>query len=795
MLDAFIGKLFKSVKVELVYPSIINMIMMIMKKVLLSGFLAISVSLIAQETEKVFNLEEVIVTAQGREEKMLEVPITMSSLSNDFLKLTNTRDLQTLSDFVPGLNIRIQTPHRPTYVIRGLTSDEVSPTAQPRVSTYFNNAPMSRASMAKSNLFDMERIEVVKGPQGTLFGRGSQIGGINFITQKPTSVLGGYIGAGIGNFGMKEIEGVINAPVIENKLMLRAGGSYNYRDGYVENLSGGKNLGDINSTDLRFSMRYLPATNFRIDLIVDYQQDSDKGTPFMSKRFPNIKGDKDIFNMKASFDQGKEFYNKRKLFGTMLNMNYYINNNSYISSLTSFHDNKGDSRWDGDGTQASAIDMTELITANQFTQEFRYNFTKNRLNGFIGGSYWREDVKQDYGFMPNEQYLVWLLMDGMQPGMGNMMILPNGTPNPMPVLEMPYEHPDYGTIMIEIPLPGEGARQELKKTSAVNSAYDVFANFDYNLTDKFVINAGIRGTWDNLSINDITEPVAGSTPSALATLAGMPGPNFLFAVSPLVKENKTYFSATYRANLKYLINNNATLFAGYSNGRRPAVLQPEINGSITEIPSEKVDNIELGFKYLKKGKFWFDAGLFYYSYKDFQAATFKNFYTIVPVDKAQSYGAEISANVTVCDYLDVFGNYAYIYARFKDDVKHNGATYNFKDNRFRLTPDNSFALGLNAKVKISNNVGLIFTPVYAYKSKVWFEDDNSPELTQDAYGVLNLNLAFRFHKPSLNVSLFCNNVTNEKYVISAGNTGTMFGVPTFVPGLPTTFGMRVKWHF
>jgi outer membrane receptor protein involved in Fe transport len=766
------------------------------KKVLLLPLVAISLSLTAQETENVnFELEEVVVTAQGREEKMLEVPITMSSLSGEFLEQTNTTNLPDLSNFVPGLNIRVQTPHRPTFVIRGLTSDEVSPTAQPRVSTYFNNAPISRASMAKSNLFDMERVEVVRGPQGTLFGRGAQIGGINFITRKPVSNLEGYVGAGIGNFGMKEIEGVINAPIIENKLMIRAGGSHTYRDGYVENLSGGKNLGSENSTDLRFSLRYLPVTQLRIDLTVDYQNDSDNGTPFMSKRFPNLEGNKDIFDLKASLDPDKEFYNKRKLFGTMLDMNYYLNENSFITSLTSFHDNKGDSRWDGDGTQASAIDMKELIKANQFTQEFRYNLKKDRFGGFVGASYWREDVKQDYGFMPNEQYLVWLLMDGMQPGMGDYMILPNGTPNPMPVLEMPYEHPQFGPIVVEFPLPGEGERQELKKTSAINSAYDIFANFDYNITDKLVFTAGLRGTWDNLSIADITEPVEGSAPSTLGMLNpnyNPENPNFLFAVSPLVEDSKTYFAATYRANLKYLINDKATVFGGYSKGRRPHILQPLQTGGIEELNAEKVDNFELGFKYLKRGKFWLDAGLFYFLYNDFQAATMQGMqYLIVDAGKAQSYGAELNANVTVCNYLDVFGNYAYIHARFDKDESNSI----FAGNRFRLTPDHSFALGLNAKTKITNDIGMVFTPTYSYKSKIWFEDDNNSDLTQDAYGILNLNLAFRFYKQGLNVSLFCNNVTNEKYVISAGNTGTMFGVPTFVPGLPTTFGTRVKWSF
>ncbi|MCL2561891.1 MAG: TonB-dependent receptor [Rikenellaceae bacterium] len=772
-----------------------------MKIVLLSLFAVAGISLAAraqaQELERALDIEEVVVTAQGREERMLGVPITMSSINREFLEITNTVTLPELSNFVPGLNIRVQTPIRPTFVIRGLTSDEVSPTAQPRVSTYFNNAPISRASMAKSNLFDMERVEVVKGPQGTLFGRGSQIGGINFITRRPISEFGGYVGAGIGNYGMKEIEGVINVPVIDNKLMIRTGGSYTYRDGYVTNLSGGKDLGDINSTDLRFSLRYLPMTNFRLDLVIDYQDDRDNGTPFMSKRFPNTKGVKDIFSMEASLDPGKEFFNKRKLLGTMLDMNYYFSNNSYLTSLTSFHDNKGDSHWDGDGTAAPAIDMTEYIKANQFSQELRYNFSRNRFNGFTGASYWREDVRQEYGFNPNEQYLVWLLMDMFQPGMGDAMILPNGQPNQM------YDEMFSGILagmgMPSMPMPPLGERKEMKTTSAVNSAYDIFADMSYDLTDRLVLTAGLRGTWERLTVVDRVDPVEGSAPSTLGMLTQImttgtydpQNPNFLFAPT-FGEDKKTYFSTVWRANLKYLIGEHATLFGGYSKGRRPNVLQPDAEGNIEEMNAERVDNFEVGFKYLKKGRLWFDVGLFYFLYNNFQAATFDNMvYRIIDAGKAKSYGAELTLNATVCRWLDVFGNYAYIHARFDD----NPANSVFAGNRFRLTPDHSFALGLNAKARLTRNIGMIFTPTYSYKSKIWFEDDNNPELTQDAYGLLNLNLAFRFRKPALNVSFFCNNVTDERYIISAGNTGSMFGVPTFVPGLPTTLGMRLKWNF
>jgi outer membrane receptor protein involved in Fe transport/rhodanese-related sulfurtransferase len=773
-----------------------------LKKTLLLGFTAACLTLTAQETENIINLEEVIVTAQGREERMLVVPITMNSLSGHFLETTNTTDLTQLSNFVPGLNVRIQTPYRPTFVIRGLTSDEVSPTAQPRVSTYFNNAPISRASMAKSNLFDMERVEVIKGPQGTLFGRGSQIGGINFITRKPAPDFGGHVGLGVGNYRMTEVQGVINVPVIDNKLMFRMGGSHQYRDGYVENLSSDKNLGGINSTDLRFSARYLPVNNFRIDLIIDYQNDKDNGTPFMSKRFPNSAGETNIFDFKTSLDEGTKFFNHRELLGTMLDMNYFINDRNSITSLTSFHHNFADARWDGDGTQAPAIDFAESVKANQFTQEFRWNFTQDRFKGFFGTSFWREDVSQKYQFNPDERYLMWLMMDafGMPGNMGKNMILPDGTPNPM-------SNEMFGGIlagmgMPPIPFPPMSARSELKETSAVNNAFDLFANFDFNITDRLIFTAGMRATWEHLSISDVVNPVEGSAPSTIGFLTQImqggynpANPNFLFAVSPLVEESKNYFAATYRTSLKYLINNNTTVFGGFSTGRRPAVLQPTITGDIVEAAPETVNSFDIGFKYFKRGRFSFDAGLFYQTYRDFQATTFDNFYTILPVNKATSYGAELNANVTLCRHLDVFGNYAFIHARFNDNVELNGTTYELKDNHFRLTPDHSFTLGLNAKARLSRNIGMVFTPTYTYKSKIYFEDNNDPDLTQAGHGLLNLNLGFNFLQQGINVSLFAQNVTNEKYIISAGNTGLMFHAPTFVPGMPTMFGMRARWSF
>jgi outer membrane receptor protein involved in Fe transport len=340
----------------------------------------------------VVTLDLVTVTAQQREQQMLDIPITMSSVSAQMLENTNTRNLEYLSDFIPGLSIRMQTPHRPNIAIRGLTSDETSPTAQPRVSVYTNNVPTSRASMAVTELYDMERVEVMKGPQGTLFGRGSQIGAINFITKKPVADFGGYVSAGTGNYGLREFEGAVNVPVIENKLMARASGIYSYQDGYIKNTSGGR-LNGKNTIGGRFSARYLPIHNLKIDFVANYQKDDNPGTAFMSKRYPNANGVSDIFKYEASLDEGKTWFNRRDVLGASLDAKYYFNENNYLSSTTSYYGNTADHHWDGDGTVAPAIDMAEYVDVNQLTQEFRYNFSVNsRLNGFAGVSYWREDA-------------------------------------------------------------------------------------------------------------------------------------------------------------------------------------------------------------------------------------------------------------------------------------------------------------------------------------------------------------------------------------------------------------------
>ena len=761
----------------------------------LTSFLSvlISIAAIAQsvESDSIINLQEVVVTSQHSNQHLLDIPVAISLVNAQSLERSNVSSLEQLAGFVPGLNVLIQNPNRPNLVIRGLTSDEVSPTAQPRVSVYFDQAPISRASMAVTEIYDMERIEVMKGPQGTLYGRGSQAGAISFITKKPGNYFGGYASAGIGDYGMRQCEGALNIPVTA-EISARFAGIYSYRDGYVKNKSGGT-LNDKNTLGGRFSFSLAPKDgNFKADLLVNYQKDDNAGTAFIN---PNGVKNEDIFNYEVYLDRNKEFYNRREVLGTILNARYYMSEENYFSSITSYFNNSSASRFDGDGSSAPAIDMTESVNADQFMQEFRYNFSLgNRLSGIAGTSFWRENVDQTYLFRPDEQHAAWLIFQ-----MPKLMQYENAMTNQSPM-------PERG-ITEHLYFPNDHEEESI--TEAVNSAFDFFFDATYKLLPKLSLTTGIRATFENFSINNRAYH-SGGAPSVLGkwfvfadinretgyiNAPNKNALNFFFAPVENPTTRRNFSALTWRASLKYDLDDQSNVFAGYSRGRRPNVLQYNSIGELSIIDAETLHSFDAGYRFVNH-RFMFDASLYYQLYRNFQSSFWEGMnYLIADVEKATSYGVELSGKAMINNYLNVFGNYAYANATFDNNVDSDGNPLGNNGNIFRLTPRNSFLIGFNAGADITRNSRITLTPTYSWKSHIWFEDANDEGIEQDAHGLLNTNLSLLFKQQRLTVSLFGSNLTGEKYLIGAGNMGAMFGIPTFVPGAPRMIGGRLMWKF
>lgn len=727
-------------------------------------------------------LEPVTVTPQQREQNLPDIAGSITALGSSFLRNNDIRDLTRMADFVPGLQIREQTPHRPNYVIRGLTSDEVSLTAQPRVSVYFNHIPTSRPSMASAELYDMESVEVLRGPQGTLFRRGAQAGAIHFITRKAGPRNDGFLSGAYGDYHMKDFRGALGGTIVKDKLFARGAGFYTTRDGYVTNTFGGT-LNGKNSLGGRFSLRYLPFWNTTVDLVVNYQQDDLPGTAFMSRRFPNANGVTDLFKYEASLDQGKKLNNYRDLMSTSLEIRRFRNENNYLTSITSYTTNHADSKWDGDGTMAPAINMAEAIKVRQFTQELRYNFSlKSHINGFAGAGFWREKATQNYFFNPDEQYMAYLILQ-----MPDYLVTPDGQSYPMTALPA---DPQLGPLA-EMPLPSRHEEENLSE--AVNRSIDLFADATWKLTWRLSLTAGIRANRETFRISNLSR-MNGETPSTLGMLTQM-YPNLFFRPVNETEKKESWKGLTYRANLKYDLGPNSNLFAGYAKGRRPPVIQYDEVGAGKIMSEETLHNFDAGFKSALGSRFWLDATAFYQLFSNFQTNAWEgNKYLVKDAGKATSYGVEASARLALLRPLSLFGNYSFIHARF-DSLDSQGNAQEYAANHFRLTPEHSFTAGLDARFPLIRGVWLFAVPSLSWQSHVWFEDANTPGLDQEAYGTLNGHAGVILTNPRVTFSVSGTNLLEEKYVISAGNTGTLFGVPTFIPGPPRMISGKITWRF
>jgi hypothetical protein len=185
-------------------------------------------------------LTEVVVSAQKRTEVVREVPIAITAWEGEFLRNTGVQEFDQLSQFVPGLNVQLQSPNNPGFVVRGITSDNGDSRVEPRVSVFQDGVSISKSRGSVVELFDLERVEVLKGPQGTLFGRGAQIGAVHLIQNRPVAERAGELRLGTGNFGERFVSAVANAPLGSDRVLGRLAGIYNSREGFLDNPPAGR---------------------------------------------------------------------------------------------------------------------------------------------------------------------------------------------------------------------------------------------------------------------------------------------------------------------------------------------------------------------------------------------------------------------------------------------------------------------------------------------------------------------------------------------------------------------------
>lgn len=794
-------------------------------------------------------LGEVIVTTQKKKQSSLEIPVAVSAVTGSVMEKLNLHQLDDVAQFTPGVQIQLQSPNNPGYVIRGVTSDDGEAYSQPRVSVFMDGVSTSRSRASAVELFDLERMEVAKGPQGTLFGRGAEIGGISIIRHKPVDNLSGELSMSYGSYNQRQVSGFINTPIIKGKLANRFAFDYDARDGFIKNEAGGR-LNGKNALAFRNSTQWWANDDTSIRLVLDYQHDDYPGTSFHS--INPMYGNSDP-NSTANLEAGKKLGIKRNVGGALLNIDHNINHRWSFNSITGFRAFNSKERFDADGTYLPLLLCQEKGKGTQFSQEFRFNYDdKNRFSGFVGASYFYENSSQDINAKANLQYLypafiqksvkaslssqidnVKGLLAQMLPAAYQPMVdatlaklMSKWFPeNPtvdangklIPQTATPDIYGDLKTALgavgmdldqvlagmgdngrtIQATLQGifakplDTAYTEQGKNYGTNQAVELYADGTLKLTKNLNFTLGVRGTYENQE----TGYSSSTVPSMFGAVLYHPTEN-----GAKVMAKDSYWSWVGRAALNYMIGRN-NIYASLSRGRRPGVLYFNNDPKDFEtLKPEIIYSYEAGVKgSLLQGRLNYDLCAYYYDWYNYQTSVFNattSKYEYDDAGRAHSLGIEASISYSPCRYLNLFGNWSYIEGKFnnKDD---NGNKQRFAGNRFRLTPKNSFAVGFDLNVPTGKKASIYFRPTYSWKSKVFFEESNEPELTQGAFGLLNFTAGYRMQpgKVYYEIGAFGKNVLDEKYVVDAGNSGRQIGFPTYVGGTRSVVGVMFKIGF
>lgn len=244
-----------------------------------SAFALTAVPAMAQEAPAI---EEIVVTAQKTQQAAIDVPISLTAYGAERLDALGVQDFADLSLFTPGFEVQDQSPNNPGFVMRGITSDSTDSYSEARVSVFQDGVSISKAQGSYVELFDLERVEVAKGPQSTLFGRGALIGGVNIIQKKAsTDGFDAYFKVQGGDYEYRMGEAAVNAPIGQTAA-LRLSGRIKARDGYVKNALGGDAFQSVDTSAFRAALRLEPGARVAIDLIANYQKDEPTGTAFKS---------------------------------------------------------------------------------------------------------------------------------------------------------------------------------------------------------------------------------------------------------------------------------------------------------------------------------------------------------------------------------------------------------------------------------------------------------------------------------------------------------------------------------
>jgi iron complex outermembrane receptor protein len=690
-------------------------------------------------------IDEIIVTAERRSASMQDVPISISAFSGDRLQQSGISDTLDLEMVTPGLSLSID-GNLGHIFIRGIGASSLQgPGSDPSAATYIDGVYQADFATSMVDFLDVERVEVLKGPQGTLYGRNSTGGAIKYISKRPGREFGGNLKAEVGDYNRVNLLASMDLPLIEDKLLMRAVVRKKKHDGYLQNIvdsSFDSHRDDVISG--RFTLNYLPSDN--VDVLLHATLINDDGDvtayrPFLGPN-PGASAGAQVIDdpHKVAADHGPSETPSR-IRAVDANVSWNLGW-ATLTSITAYHDYSF-------GPFIQDIDGTELAIAHQARHAAN---GEEALDGIHGDSqtFTQEITLASAGQGKLDWTVGLFYFDGDTFQLSGL---------------------DFAVVSFF----------GLGRTSNETKAYAGFGDITYSLTDKLRLNAGIRYS------NETKERLSRT--------------EHIFTTGQVISEytiqEGSWSDWSPKVGLDYAITDDVMVYFSASKGFKSGAI-----GSTVADP-EHITAYEIGAKTM----FWDDrlrlnASAFKYDYKDLQVLTFDVEAAVSLINnaaKANIQGAEIAATALLSESFQMDIGLSFLDAEYdtflRQDPADPSVVIDLKGNKLSQAPEFTANVGFSYNHQV-NGVGNLLARVdYYHSAKKYFNEFNDQGV-QDSYELLNARISFETQDGDWNLSLFGKNLTDELVYQHTIISSFLFGdglVAAVAP--PRTYGVSVAYNF
>jgi iron complex outermembrane receptor protein len=538
-------------------------------------------------------IEEVVVTAQKREEDTMSVPITVNAFTAQDMVNTGADNIQDISDFMPGVEIGAGGATQVTIAIRGISSPNISSGGDPSVATFYDNAYMPRAATSIP-FTDIARAEVLKGPQGTLFGRNATAGVINIVSNKPIDEFEGFVKSRVGNYGLLNVEGMVNQPVTDD-IAVRANIFSHERDGIIENVGIGDDLRNEGFVAARIAALWDLSPDTSIQLAGDYEDRTED--PGYSIGVSKYAYSTDPYNSKAAND----VYNReenRNMWGASLQADHSFNEELSLFGIVSYRDWDTTNLQDEDGTEDPRryLDTNNIEDSDIWYSEVRFNFVNDKFNVVTGANYSVEDVYQrtDIGLLA-DSYMQFVSAEVTGDQDGSLWDDNSNAPDSfwLGISEA------LGIAVLPPSYAGQYFTETMDNTGDFKNA-GIFGDATYNLTDTVRVSAGLRYSYDEKTYSWQTFPVNIDWPVPPARVAYNPAQTGADPSNYYDKfeDSNDWSKTTGRLVLDWQFMDNAMTYLSYATGYKSGGYDGQIFSAYVTGPfdPEEMTSTELGMK-------------------------------------------------------------------------------------------------------------------------------------------------------------------------------------------------------